>query len=124
MSMNRLSGIGTGWIASLAALVMIAVVSFQSAPAGVSAAPAAGAKVEVRIDNFSFTPVVITVKPGTQITWTNGDDIPHTVVSDGKAFKSKVLATGEKFTYSPAKVGTYSYSCSIHPSMTGKVVVQ
>jgi plastocyanin len=124
MRMSRLRRIGTGWIASLAALVTIVAISFQTAPPGVSAAPAAAPKVEVRIDNFSFSPAAITVKPGTQITWTNGDDIPHTVVSDSKDFKSKVLATGEKYTYTPAKPGTYSYSCSIHPNMTGKVVVQ
>jgi plastocyanin len=64
------------------------------------------------------------VKAGTQITWTNGDDIPHTVVSNGPAFKSKVLGTGEKFTFTVSKPATYSYSCSIHPNMTGKVVVE
>jgi plastocyanin len=120
--MMRTSRLSTGWLPSLAALVMVVIISFQAVPAGVSAAPAAPAKVEVRIDNFNFSPAVITVKPGTQITWTNGDDIPHTVVSDTKAFKSKVLATGEKFTFT-ANTGTYSYSCSIHPNMTGKVVV-
>jgi hypothetical protein len=55
------------------------------------------------------------VKPGTQITWTNGDDIPHTVVSDTKAFKSKVLATGEKYTYTAAKAGRISIRL-FHPS--------
>jgi plastocyanin len=100
----------------LATLLMMVVISFQ--------AVAAPAKVEVKIDNFAFAPAVITVKPGTQITWTNADDIPHTVVGDNKAFKSKVLATGEKFTLTAGKTGTYSYSCSIHPNMTGKVVVE
>jgi plastocyanin len=109
---------------SLAALVTIAVIAFQAAAPEVSAAPDAATKVEVRIDNFTFSPAVIIVKPGTQITWANGDDIPHTVVSDSKAFKSKVLATGEKFTYTAAKAGTYPYSCTIHPNMTGKLVVQ
>jgi plastocyanin len=100
------------------------VMCFQAVVPGVSAAPAAPANVEVKIDNFSFSPAAISVKAGTTITWTNGDDIPHTVVSDSNAFKSKVLATGEKFTYKAAKAGTYSYSCSIHPNMTGKVVVE
>jgi plastocyanin len=63
-------------------------------------------------------------KAGTQITWTNGDDIPHTVVGGDQAFKSKVLGTGEKFTSTASKPGTYPYSCSIHPNMTGKVVVE
>jgi plastocyanin len=90
----------------------------------VAAASAPTDKAEVKIDNFSFSPAALKVKAGTQITWTNGDDIPHTVVSDGQAFKSKVLTTGEKFTFTADKPGTYSYSCSIHPNMTGKVVVE
>jgi plastocyanin len=124
MRMSRLSRIATGWIASLAALVMIVATSFQTAEPAVFDGSGAPPGVEVRIDNFTFSPAVITVKPGTQITWTNVDDIPHTVVSDSKAFKSKVLATGEKFTFTAGKAGTYSYSCSIHPNMTGKVVVE
>jgi plastocyanin len=91
-----------------------------------AAAPATAPKtVEVKIDNFSFAPATITVKAGTEITWTNADDIPHTVVSDDHAtFKSRVLDTDEKFTFTATKPGTYSYFCSIHPKMTGKVVVE
>jgi plastocyanin len=112
------------WIFCLASFVMTASISFQPAPPGVSAASATAEKAEVKIDNFNFSPAALKVTAGTQITWINSDDIPHTVVSDGPAFKSKVLATGEKFTFSADKPGTYSYSCSIHPNMTGKVVVQ
>jgi plastocyanin len=81
---------------------------------------------EVKIDNFSFGPATLTVPVGTTVTWTNRDDIPHTVVStdDPKAFKSKVLDTDEKFSFTFSKAGTYPYFCSIHPKMTGKVVVQ
>src|ERR1700690_498837 len=79
---------------------------------------------EVKIDNFSFGPVAITVSVGTTVTWINRDDIPHTVVSTDKVFKSKVLDTDEKFSYTFAKPGTYPYFCSVHPKMTGKVVVQ
>jgi amicyanin len=82
--------------------------------------------VEVKIDNFSFGPAELTVPVGTTVTWTNRDDIPHTVVSsdDPKAFKSKVLDTDEKFSFTFTKAGTYPYFCSIHPKMTAKVVVQ
>ena len=80
--------------------------------------------MEVKIDNFSFGPATMTVPVGTTVTWTNRDDIPHTVVSDDKVFKSKVLDTDEKFSFTFAKPGTYSYFCSVHPKMTGKVVVQ
>ena len=80
----------------------------------------------VKIDNFSFDPALITVPAGTVVTWTNRDDIPHTVVStdDPKAFKSKPLDTDDKFSFTFSKSGTYTYFCSIHPKMTGKVVVQ
>lgn len=81
---------------------------------------------EVKIDNFSFSPQVLTIAVGTTVTWTNRDDIPHTVVStdDPKAFKSKVLDTDEKFSFTFTKPGSYAYFCSVHPKMTGKVTVQ
>jgi plastocyanin len=79
---------------------------------------------EVKIDNFSFGPATLTVPAGTSVTWTNRDDIPHTVVSTDGVFKSKVLDTDEKFSFTFSKAGTYPYFCSIHPKMTGKVVVQ
>src|SRR5215471_5864422 len=74
----------------------------------------------VMIDNFSFSPDTITVKAGTQVTWINHDDIPHTVVSTDKFFKSKALDSDEKFTFTLDKPGTYSYFCSLHPKMMGK----
>ena len=80
--------------------------------------------LEVKIDNFSFGPAELTMPVGTTITWTNRDDIPHTVVSTGKVFKSKVLDTDEKFSFTFDKPGTYPYFCSLHPKMTAKVVVQ
>jgi len=122
--MRKTSWRKTDWILCLASLVMTASISLQAVPPGVAAAPAAAQKAEVKIDNFTFSPAALKVKPGTQITWTNGDDIPHTVVSDGHAFTSKVLGTDEKFTFTADKPGIYSYSCSIHPNMTGKVVVE
>ena len=79
---------------------------------------------EVKIDNFSFGPAELKVSVGTTVTWTNRDDIPHTAVSTDKTFKSKVLDTDEKFSFTFSKPGTYEYFCSIHPKMTGKVVVQ
>jgi plastocyanin len=80
--------------------------------------------VEVKIDNFSFGPQTLSVPAGTTVTWTNRDDIPHTVVSTDGVFKSKVRDTDEKFSYTFTAPGTYSYFCSIHPKMTGKIVVQ
>ena len=80
--------------------------------------------VDVKIDNFSFSPTPITVPVGATVTWTNRDDIPHTVVSDDQQFKSKALDTDEKFSHTFAKAGTYSYFCSIHPKMVAKVIVE
>ena len=81
-------------------------------------------ELQVTIDNFTFAPAELKVKVGDTVTWTNRDDIPHTVVSDDKIFKSKVLDTDEKFSYTFDKPGSYPYFCSVHPKMTGKVVVQ
>lgn len=79
---------------------------------------------QVKIDNFVFSPNQLTVPTGSTIRWTNHDDIPHNVVSDDKSFKSKVLDTDETFAYTFTRPGTYTYFCSIHPKMTGKVIVQ
>ncbi|HLK03712.1 MAG TPA: cupredoxin family copper-binding protein [Candidatus Acidoferrum sp.] len=77
----------------------------------------------VKIDNFSFSPQTLEIKAGTKVTWTNADDIPHTVVSDDKVFKSKALDTDEKFSFTFDKPGTFPYFCSLHPKMTAKVIV-
>jgi plastocyanin len=82
------------------------------------------ASTEVKIDNFSFGPQTLTVPVGTTVTWTNRDDIPHNIVSTDGVFKSKVRDTDEKFSYTFTKPGTYPYYCSVHPKMTGKIVVQ
>ena len=80
--------------------------------------------VEIKIDNFVFSPSTLTVPAGSTVRWTNHDDIPHNVVSDDNSIKSKVMDTDESFSYTFAKPGTYNYFCSIHPKMTGKIVVQ
>jgi plastocyanin len=81
--------------------------------------------IELKIDNFSFGPMTLTVAAGTTVTWTNNDDVPHTVVSDDKTtFRSRALDTGEKFSYTFTKPGTYPYFCSVHPKMMAEVVVQ
>jgi len=79
---------------------------------------------EVRVDNFTFGPDTLTVPANTTVTWVNKDDIPHTVASADGVFKSKALDTDDKYSYTFTKAGTYSYFCSIHPKMVGKIVVQ
>ena len=103
---------------------MIAIAA-GTLPTRAPAADQPSTATEIKIDNFSFTPQTITVPVGSQITWTNQDDIPHTVVSDDKTtFKSQALDTDEKYSFTFTKAGTYTYFCSIHPKMTAKVVVQ
>lgn len=89
-------------------------------------APAAGAAegVTVRIDNFTFGPEAVTVAPGTEVTWINGDDIPHTVVAQDKSFRSKTLDTEDSYKHVFNAAGEYPYFCSLHPHMTGKIVVK
>jgi plastocyanin len=93
--------------------------------AAVTAAPASPvtAAPAVHISNFTFGPAMLKVRVGQTVTWTNDDDIPHTVVAIDHSFKSKVLDTGEHFTFTFTKAGTFGYFCSLHPHMTGKVMV-
>ena len=87
-------------------------------------APARAADVEVKIDNFVYNPQQVTVKAGTTVTWTNHDDIPHTVTSSTNAFKSKALDTDDKFSFTFTTPGAYKYFCALHPHMTGSIVVE
>ena len=114
------------WTAGFAVAMIIAVALLSAGLPMVKAnAQQASAKsAEVKIDNFSFAPGEFTVAVGTTVTWTNRDDIPHTVVSTDGVFKFKVRDTDEKFSYTFTKAGDYPYFCSIHPKMTGTVVVQ
>ena len=90
---------------------------------GTGASGAGQNKIEIK--DFAFNPQTITVKSGEKITWINRDDEPHTVVSVEKQFKkSTALDTDQEFTVVAGSPGTYSYFCSVHPKMTGTIVVQ
>jgi plastocyanin len=80
----------------------------------------------VNINNFAFSPKELTVAVGTTVTWSNKDEEPHTVVNAASppAFKSMALDGGDKFSFTFTKPGTYRYFCSVHPFMTGTIVVQ
>jgi plastocyanin len=111
-------------LVSLAMAAMIALLLLAVSPNVRASDQPAAANAEIKIDNFSFGPETLKVSVGTTVMWTNRDDIPHTVVSTDGVFKSKVRDTDETFSYTFTKAGTYPYFCSVHPKMTGKVVVQ
>lgn len=75
----------------------------------------------VTIQNFSFTPTPLTIKAGTTVTWTNNDPMPHQIKS--ATFNSSPLSQGQTFQFTFSSVGSYDYSCAIHPSMLGKIIV-
>lgn len=110
-------------IVALVAIVLAITMASQSNSAALSTQQSAAANA-VKIDNFTFSPTTLTVTAGTTVRWTNKDDVPHTVVSSDKAFKSNTLDTDQEFTYTFTQPGTYSYFCSLHPKMTATVVVK
>ena len=86
---------------------------------------ATGKQNRIEIKDFAFNPKTITVKAGEKITWINRDEEPHTVVSVEKQFKkSTALDTDQEFTITAGTPGTYTYYCSVHPKMTGTIVVE
>jgi plastocyanin len=78
----------------------------------------------IKIDNFTFSPAKLTVAKGTEVTWTNQDDIPHSIVLTAIGVRSKPLDSDGSFTYRFDKAGTFSYMCGLHPQMHGQVVVR
>ena len=82
-------------------------------------------KNKIEIKDFAFNPPTITVKSGETITWINRDEEPHTIVSVEKQFKkSPALDTDQQYTVTAGAPGTYSYFCSVHPKMTGTIIVK
>jgi plastocyanin len=108
----------------IAAAIAILAAAAVLPAAAAQATETQAAETEVKIDNFTFAPQRITVKAGTTVTWTNDDDIPHTVASKAKLFKSKALDTGDKFSFTFTTPGAYEYFCSLHPHMTATIVVE
>jgi plastocyanin len=102
--------------------------SSSPAPSAATTAPASGGGGNsVTIKNFAFDPSTLTMKAGTTVTWVNNDGASHALASDAgspEAFSSSSLSTGASFTFTFTRPGTYNYHCSIHPSMTGTIIVQ
>lgn len=96
----------------------------KPSPAAGKEMPTSSTANQVIVENFSFQPGTLTVKAGTTVTWVNHDDEPHTVNENNKTFKSGTLDTDAKFSYKFTSPGTYSYFCSLHPRMTGQIIVK
>ena len=76
----------------------------------------------IEIQNFAFNPATVTIKVGDRLTWTNNDSVQHQIKSD--TFNSTPLSKGQIFSFTFATAGTFDYSCAIHPSMHGRIIVQ
>lgn len=81
-------------------------------------------EVTVNIANFAFTPATVTIKKGGKITWTNNDSVAHTATGRNNEFDSGTLNNGQSFTQTFNNAGTFNYYCTLHPSMTGTIVVE
>ncbi|SAK47322.1 plastocyanin [Caballeronia arationis] len=105
-----------------AALTLFALAAIAASPLARSAN---ASDATIHIDNFAFSPQTLRVAAGTKVTWVNRDDMIHTIVDENKStFKSTPMDTDQSFSFVFAKPGTYRYFCSIHPQMTGTVVVE
>ncbi len=108
----------------LAIMIAIAAGLLTGAAVAMQASAAQDSTTTITIDNFTFTPPVLTVPIGTVVTWVNRDDIPHTVVEKNKAFRTKALDTNDSYSFTFTTPGEFSYICGLHPFMTGQVIVK
>jgi len=100
-----------------------AILAAALAAASLCSNAARAQDASVKIANFTFAPKRLTVKIGTTVTWSNDDDIPHTIASAAGLFKSMALDTDDSFSFTFTQPGSYEYFCSLHPRMTGTIVV-
>ncbi len=105
--------------------MLLVAAAFAVVPAVALAADAtASAPAIVEIHNMKFNPATLTVAAGTKVTWVNEDNSPHTVTDKGKVFRSAGLDTKDSFSYTFASPGEFTYFCTIHPMMVGKIFVK
>jgi plastocyanin len=91
---------------------------------GDNAATDAMTPAVVAINDYEFKPSVLTVAPGTTVTWVNEDGSPHTIAEQTKMFRSAALDTNDRFSYTFAQPGEFAYYCTLHPMMVGKIIVK
>ncbi|HET7748082.1 MAG TPA: cupredoxin family copper-binding protein [Terriglobales bacterium] len=112
------------FFATLIVAVPLAIgIAFMLHPTRARGEDNQGQAMEIRVDNFTFSPETLTVPVNSAVTWVNKDDIPHVIASTDGLFKSKALDTEQQYSFTFTKAGTYPYFCAIHPKMVGKIVV-
>jgi len=110
------------WLAATLLAAFAALCFWSLFPALAVAAPVRTQTVQIR--NFAFTPTVLTIDRGTTVTWANGDDEPHAIVATNQAFHSGALDTNGHYSFTFNTAGEFSYFCSLHPMMRGKIIVR
>jgi plastocyanin len=105
-------------------LLVAAVATGASAAFAGNVATDAAAPTIIVIKNMEFSLPMLTVAPGTTVTWVNEDETPHTVTDKGRVFRSAALDTSDRFSYTFAQPGEFTYYCTLHPMMVGKIVVK
>ena len=111
--------------ALVACMVMLFLsCSKSSSSYGGNTPPSTGNSNSISIANMSFIASATTVTKGTTVTWTNNDNMAHTVTADDNSFNSGNLNKGATFSHTFNSIGTVAYHCSIHPNMTGSVAVK
>lgn len=108
-----------GMINAAALLAMVAAEVLLAAAAAHEKDPD-----RIVISDFMFTPAELTIAAGAKVTWVNQDEAPHTIIDDSKTIRSDALDTGDKFQFVFTRPGTYTYHCSLHPQMTGQIIVR
>jgi plastocyanin len=110
------------FVALAGVMVMVAGCTSSSNPSP-GPVTSTASQNNVSIQNYSFSPSMLTIQKGANVTWKNSDSVQHTVVSDSPAFSSPLLNTGDSYTFQFNSTGTYSYHCSLHTYMKGTITV-
>lgn len=112
------------FLACVGAALLLGLSLLAISPARAKAGNNEPASNQISIDNFTFGPDTLTVARNSTVIWVNKDDIPHVIASADGVFRSRALDTDQSYSFNFTKPGTYSYYCSIHPKMVGKIVVK
>jgi plastocyanin len=108
----------------LKSLLLVAAVAAGSSAAFAGDVATGAAPTVIVIKNMEFSLSMLTVAPGTTVIWVNEDESPHTITDKGKVFRSAAMDTNDRFSYTFAQPGEFTYYCTLHPMMIGKIVVK